>query len=95
MSRTVNVPVERLYEAFLALDLPLSVRTSQPNRTARFDCEDGSTRVIVGFEDKGDSKSTIALTHERLPGAEEAEQARAAWRERLAGLKDRLERESA
>jgi hypothetical protein len=95
VTRTMNVPVERLYAAFLALDLPLSVRTSQPNRTARFDWEDGATRVIVGFEARGESKSTIALTHERLPDADEAERAKAAWRERLAELKEQLEGESA
>jgi hypothetical protein len=90
-TRTVNVAVERLYEAFLALDLPLSVRTTRPNRSARFDWEDGATRVIVDFEAKGDAKSTISLVHERLPDAETAERTKAAWRERLAALKAELE----
>jgi hypothetical protein len=90
-TKTVNVPVERLYEAFLALDLPLSLRTSRPNRSARFDWEDGATRVIVDFTSKGDAKSTVALAHERLPDAKEAERTKAAWRERLAALKSDLE----
>jgi hypothetical protein len=90
-TKTVNVPVERLYEAFLALDLPLSVRTTQPNRSARFDWEDGTTRVIVGFEAKGDAKSTIAIQHERLPDADTAERTKQEWRERLAKLKTDLE----
>jgi hypothetical protein len=93
-TKTVNVPVERLYEAFLALDLPLSVRTTQPNRSARFDWEDGATRVIVGFEAKGEAKSTVAVQHERLPDAEEAERTKQAWRERLAALKADLERQN-
>ena len=91
-TKTVNVPVERLYEAFLALDLPLSVRTTQPNRSARFDWEDGTTRVIVGFEAKGEAKSTVAVQHERLPDAESAERTKREWRERLAALKNDLER---
>ena len=90
-SKTVNVPVERLYEAFLALDLPLTVRTTRPNRSARFDWEDGTTRVIVDFTAKGETKSTVALAHERLPSAEEAERAKTAWRERLSALKAELE----
>jgi hypothetical protein len=90
-TKTVNVPVERLYDAFLALDLPLSVRTAQPNRSARFDWEDGSTRVIVDFTAKGEAKSTVALAHERLPDSEAAERTKAAWRERLAALKSELE----
>jgi hypothetical protein len=92
VTKTVNVPVERLYEAFLALDLPLSVRTAQPNRSARFDWEDGTTRVIVGFEAKGEAKSTVAVQHERLPDAETAERTKQEWRERLAALKADLER---
>jgi hypothetical protein len=91
VSRTVNVPVERLYEAFLALDLPLSVRKTQPNRSARFDWEDGRTRVVVGFEAKGAAKSTVFVMHERLADAQQAERAKAAWRERLAALKTELE----
>jgi hypothetical protein len=91
-TKTVNVPVERLYEAFLALDLPLSVRTTQPNRSARFDWAEGSSRVIVGFEAKGDAKSTVAVQHERLPDAETAERTKQEWRERLAKLKTDLER---
>jgi hypothetical protein len=90
-SKTVNVPVDRLYEAFLALDLPLTLRTAQPNRSARFDWEDGATRVIVGFEAKGDAKSMVAVQHERLPDAETAERTKQQWRERLGALKAELE----
>jgi hypothetical protein len=90
-TKTINVPVERLYEAFLALDLPLTVRTTRPNRSARFDWEDGTTRVIVDFTAKGEAKSTVALAHERLPTAEDAARAKSEWRDRLAALKAELE----
>ena len=98
-SKTVAVPVARLFEAFADLDVreqwlpaaPLRQRTATPNRTARYDWGDGTTRVIVGFEPKGDAKSTVAISHERLPDMESAEQMKAYWRERLAVLKVVLE----
>jgi hypothetical protein len=98
-SKTVAVPVERLYAAFvddgerarLLPDAPLSLRTAQPNRSARFDAGDGATRVVVGFAAKGPEKSTVAVEHERLPDAAAAERAKAEWRQRLARLKEALE----
>ena len=98
-SRTVAVPVERLFEAFTdealrARWLPgadLRVRTATAPRTARYDWEDGSTRVIVGFEAAGDAKSRVALSHEWLPDADAAEEMKSWWRERLSELKAQLE----
>jgi hypothetical protein len=98
-SKTVAVPVERLFAAFaddeerarLLPDAPLSLRTAQPNRSARFDWGDAGTRVVVGFADKGPEKSQVALEHERLPDAAAAERAKTEWRERLARLKAALE----
>jgi hypothetical protein len=99
-SRTIAVPVQRLFEAFTDEPLrerwlpgaDLRVRTATSPRTARYDWEDGSTRVIVGFEAAGDAKSRVALSHERLPDADTAEEMKAWWRERLTELKTRLER---
>jgi Domain of unknown function (DUF4287) len=98
-SRTVAVPVERLFEAFTDESLrerwlpgaDLRVRTATAPRTARYDWEDGSTRVIVGFEAAGDAKSRVALSHERLPDADTADEMKSWWRERLTELKARLE----
>jgi hypothetical protein len=98
-SRTVAVPVERLFEAFTdeserprwLPDGALRERTSTAPKSARFDWEDGSTRVIAGFEAKGDAKSQVALEHERLPDAESAEEMKAFWRERLTELRELLE----
>jgi uncharacterized protein YndB with AHSA1/START domain len=98
-SKTIAVPVERLFEAFTdeALRerwLPgggLTLRTATAPRTARYDWEDGSTRVNVGFDATGDSKSRVALAHERLPDADTADAMRAYWRERLQALKALLE----
>jgi hypothetical protein len=99
-SKTVAVPVERLFAAFVdeslrARWLPdgeLRQRTVIEPRSARFDWGDGDTRVVVGFQAKGDSKSMAALQHVRLADAEEAERMKAFWRERVATLKEVLER---
>jgi hypothetical protein len=98
-SRTVGVPVERAFEAFMddALrnrwlpDGELRERTSQPGRTARFDWGDGTTRVNVGFYSKGEDRSQVALEHERLPDADTADEMKQHWRERLTALKTLLE----
>jgi uncharacterized protein YndB with AHSA1/START domain len=100
VSKTVAVPVERLYDAVVDESLrtrwlpggELRERTATPPRSARFDWGEGGTRVTVTFDGKGGSKSTVALEHSRLADAEEAERMRAFWRERLAALKAGLER---
>ena len=98
-TRTIAVPVERLFGAFedeavRERWLPgaeLGLRTATAPRTARYDWEDGSTRVIVGFDDLGEAKSRVALSHERLPDADTAGEMKAWWRERLSVLKSQLE----
>jgi uncharacterized protein YndB with AHSA1/START domain len=98
-SKTVAVPVERLFEAFENVTLrtrwlkgaKVRLRTSIPLRSARFDWEDGSTRLAVGFMKKGEVKSTVALQHERLPDATTAAEMKTWWRERLAELEPLLQ----
>jgi hypothetical protein len=69
----------------------MSLRASRERRSARFDWEDGSSRVSVDFIDKGTSKSEVGVTHEKLSDRDEAAAMKAKWRERLAELKVRLE----
>ena len=98
-SKTVAVPVERLYAAFVDAGLrerwlpdgDLRERTTIEPRSARFDWGDGATRVHVSFAAKGEGKSVAALSHERLPDGGEAERMKTFWRERVAGLKQELE----
>lgn len=98
-SKTVGVPAKRLFEAFVDAKLrkrwlpgaKMRKRTSERGRSARFDWDDGSTRVNVGFLTRGRSKSQVGLEHELLPDAGAAEEMKAYWRERLAGLKELLE----
>jgi hypothetical protein len=99
-SKTVAVPVERLYEAFVDAsvrgrwlpDAELRRRSALPPRSARFDWGDGTTRVNVFFTAKGADRSAAALQHERLPDGEAAERMKAFWRDRVAALKAELER---
>jgi hypothetical protein len=98
-TKTVAVPVERLYDAFVDASLrerwlpggDLRERTATRPRSARFDWGDDGSRVHVAFAAKGDAKSTAALSHARLADGEEAERMKAYWRERVAGLKEVLE----
>jgi hypothetical protein len=89
-TKTIGASAEALFDALAGLDDRLTVRTATKPRGARFNFEDGRTRVIVGIEAKGPEKATIALEHARLE-ADEAEPMKAHWRERLARLKSELE----
>jgi hypothetical protein len=97
-SKTVAVPVERVFEVFVDVDLrdrwlPGAVmheRTSQPGRSGRFDWGDG-TRINVSFLAVGDARSQVAVEHEHLPDSVAAEKRKVFWRERLAALKALLE----
>jgi hypothetical protein len=98
-SRTVAAPVERVFDAFVNSrrrskwldDGRLTLLTSQPPWSARFDWDDGPTRVNVELQDKGPSKATVAVAHRRLATASEAAKAKARWKARLTILKSLLE----
>lgn len=99
VTRTVNVPVERLIAALVEPEererwfpgAPLRLRRPPTATTARFDWEDGATRVVVGFTDKGPARSSVALQHERIADEGAAAELRALWKERLTELKRVLE----
>jgi hypothetical protein len=98
-TKTVAVPVERLYEAFADPALrerwlpgaAFEVRTAQPGRSIRANWDDGSTRLAVNFTARGDAKSQVALAHQRVPDPGTADRLRVFWRERVAVLKQVLE----
>ncbi|HVF53315.1 MAG TPA: DUF4287 domain-containing protein [Actinomycetota bacterium] len=99
ISKTIGVPVDRLFHAIVdererakwLTDGGMALRTSQPGRSARFDWVDGPTRVNATFEDKGADRSTIAIGHEQLPTQDEAATAKSQWKQRLDQLKSLLE----
>ena len=96
VSKTVPVDVAALFAAVVnprrrsrwLESGTLRMRTTRQPSTARFDFRDGRSRVIFGFTPKGETKSSVALIHERLPDADAVERMRAFWKERLARLAD-------
>jgi hypothetical protein len=98
-SRTVAVPVDRLFDAVVDASLrdrwlpgaELRERTATRPRSARFDWGDGETRVNLTFVAKSEASSGVALEHARLPDADEAERMKTWWRARLTALKSQLE----
>jgi uncharacterized protein YndB with AHSA1/START domain len=94
-SKTVDVPVDRLYDAFVdeslrarwLPDAQLRERTATKPKSARFDWGEDGGRVLVTFAAKGEAKSVVAVQHARLADAAEADRMRAYWRERLSALK--------
>ncbi len=100
-SKTVPVPVDVLFDAFVdegvrrqwLTDGTMSLRTSQPPKTARFNWGDGTTRILVTFDAKGPAKSSAHVSHERLPDEAVAELAKAQWKTRLTALAAFLEQD--
>lgn len=98
VSKTVAVPVDRLFAAFADAELrerwlpaTLEVGTVTPPKWWRAAWQDGSTRIAAGFVVKGDGKSQVGIAHEKLADAAAAAEMKAYWRERLAALKQLLE----
>jgi hypothetical protein len=93
-SKTVPVPIERLFAAFLAADerahwldgIELRERTSQLNKSARFDVLPGNGRLAAYFTAKDGGKSSVALQMERLPSADEVERWKTIWKTQLSRL---------
>jgi hypothetical protein len=94
-SRTFQVPVEELFEAFANarkrrrwLPAAVTVKSSTPPKYMRMTWTDGRP-VVIGFLSKGTAKSAksmVAITHEKLPDKSSAEAVKKEW----AGLFDRL-----
>ena len=94
VSKTFPVPVARLFAAFVEEGqrsrwlegVALRLRTSQPDRSARFDILPGEGRLVVYFTAKGDQKSAAQLQQERLPQAEDVDRWKTLWQGQLARL---------
>ena len=69
----------------------LRPRASKAERTARFDWEDGASRVVFWFEQLGDAKSRVAMEHERLADKAATDAMKSYWRAALGRLKDLVE----
>jgi uncharacterized protein YndB with AHSA1/START domain len=101
VSRTVNVPLQKLYKAFanekgrkawLAED-GLVVRKATTNKSMRVTWNDGKTSVEIGFYPKGDNKSQVAVQHSKLPDAKSSAKIKSYWSKALDRLRETLESE--
>src|SRR5215217_2466282 len=93
-SKMFPVPVERLFAAFVEPDerdrwlegIELHNRTSQPNKSARFDVLPEDGRLAVTFVAKGPQKSAAQIQQERLADTNDVARWKALWKEQLALL---------
>lgn len=98
-SKTVAVPVGRLFDAFADEQLrerwlpgaKLEATTTSPAKSFRAGWGDDGSRIAVGFISKGEAKSLAGVAHEKLATAEDAKAMKAFWTERMKALKELLE----
>lgn len=72
-------------------DVAVRVRTATAPKSFRADWAGGPSRIAVGFTPVSGTKARVAVQHEKLTDAAEADRLKAYWRERLAALKQLLE----
>ena len=96
-SRTLNVPVTTLFDAWADAEVrkrwldgaAVKVRTATKPKSMRLGLSDG-TIVAVGFVSKGKTKSSVAVQHAKLPDRETADRLKRYWSERLDALEKTL-----
>ena len=91
-SRTFNVPIDALFDAWADagvrrkwLDVDARVRTSTRPKSLRLGLAD-KTIIAVGFAPKGASKSQVALSHPKLPDKATVTRIKQLWSDRLDAL---------
>ena len=98
-SRTYNVPVSRLFDAWAQAstrgrwldDVNAVVRTATAPKSMRLGWPDG-TIVAAWFSAKGNGRSTVALAHTKLRSKAAADEAKKLWTKRLDALGELVER---
>ena len=98
-SRTVGVPVERLFQAWTDDAVRaawlgegrLAIRGATENRSLRARWEDG-TPVEVRFTAKGEAKSEVTVDHRQIADEAAAAAQKQTWKDHLDRLKAELER---
>lgn len=96
-SRTFDVPVSRLFDAWSDGHArkrwlngeKVKIRTATAPKSMRLDWTDG-TIIAVGFMAKGNAKSSVAVQHTRLPDRETADRLKQYWADRLEALRQVL-----
>lgn len=95
-SRTFNVPLERLFEAFADdavrrqwLDVDVTIRSAAAGKRMRLAWPDG-TSVQLNFTAKNSTKSTVAVQHEKLRDAAAVDAMKKAWSDSFDRLRELL-----
>jgi uncharacterized protein YndB with AHSA1/START domain len=99
VSRTLNVPVEKLYQSFQKeparstwLDEKgLLVRKATPNKSMRMTWKDGKTSLEINFYPKETGKSQVVVQHSKLPNAAAATKMKTYWGKALDRLRANFE----
>jgi hypothetical protein len=92
-SRTFNVPVDTLFDAWAdagsrkkwLTGATVKTRSSTKPKYLRLDWN-GNSIVAVGFLPKGESKSAVSVQHAKLPDKETADRLKKYWSEQLQNL---------
>jgi hypothetical protein len=90
-SRTFNVPLKKLYDAFVK-NVPsnATLKGATPNKRVRLAWDDGTT-VEAMFLSKAPAKSVVAVTHRKLRDKSAVEKMKEFWGGRLASLAETIE----
>jgi hypothetical protein len=99
VSKTVAVPVAKLFRAWndprsrarWLLEAPFTIRKATLDKSLRVTWGEREN-LSIGFYDKGESKSQVALEHSKLRSAKEAAKAKVYWAEAMERLYARLEK---
>ena len=100
VSRTLNFPVGKLYQAFAnqkerATWLPedgVVIRKATPNKTMRVGWNDGKTSLSVYFATKDAKKTQVVVQHSKLSDAKAAAKMKTYWAKALDRLDEHLAR---
>ena len=71
--------------------MTLAERTVSKPTVARFDVNEGTSRLLVTIDAKTPAKSTVVVEQSKLADADEREARKRYWRQALATLKAQLE----
>jgi hypothetical protein len=96
-SRTFNVPVETLFNAFANarkrrrwLPVRVTVRAATPHKRMRLMWLGNETRAQLEFTAKGEAKSAVSVQHENLPDKSAADAIKVAWSDYFGRLREVL-----
>jgi uncharacterized protein YndB with AHSA1/START domain len=99
-SKTVNVPVARLFDAWNDPKLRsrwlrdgdgLVIRKATKPKSLRITWTDGITSVDVNLFPKGNAKSYVSMQHTKLKDAKQVQKMKALWAQQLERMKSVLE----